>query len=189
MTFDLTDEYKMVIHEKRTEPWKVTVVDTGLDTMTGCRVKRIEKYIGNEPFMLTYGDGVCDVDISSLLKFHQEHGKIATLTSVTLKQEKGILDIDEDNTVHSFREKHKGDGTPINAGFMVLNPQVFDYLSGDESSFEKEALGRLAQEGELMSFNHDGFWQCMDTKQQMLELERRIKNNDAPWMVWKRDNN
>jgi len=185
VTFDLTEEYKMIVHDRRTEPWKVTVVDTGANTMTGGRIKRVQKYIGNEKFMMTYGDGVCDVNIRDLLKFHNEHGKIATLTSVTMAQEKGILEIDDDNTVHSFREKHNKDGHPINAGYMVLNPEIFDYIEGDETSFEAIALKKLAAEGELMSFSHNGYWQCMDTRQQMLELEKRIKNNDAPWMVWK----
>lgn len=184
ITFDLTEEYKMVVHNKHTEPWKVTVVDTGFKTMTGGRIKRIQKYIGDETFMLTYGDGVCDVDIRKLLNFHRENGKIATLTSVTLEQEKGILEID-DNTVKSFREKQHSDGAPINAGFMVLEPKVFDYIEGDMTVFEKEPLETLAAEGELMAYPHKGFWQCMDTKRQKDKLEEMIAKGKAPWMVWK----
>ena len=127
VTFDYSKgKNEMVIHESHTDPWKVTVVDTGLNTMTGGRIKRIQKYVGNEPFMMTYGDGVCDVDISKLVNFHKEHGKIATLTAVMLEQQKGILDIGGDNAVKSFREKNLSDGAPINAGYMVLEPQVFD---------------------------------------------------------------
>ena len=184
ITFDLTEEYKMEVHDKHTEPWKVTVVDTGLGTMTGGRVKRIQKYIGDEPFMLTYGDGVCDVNIEELLKFHQEHGKIATLTSVVMEQEKGILDIDEDNSVRAFREKSQLDGSPINAGYMVLNPEIFDYIDGDETVLEKKPLETIAQNGELMSYNHTGFWQCMDTKKEKEKLEKLWANNMAPWKKW-----
>lgn len=185
ITFDLTEEYKMEVHDRHTEPWRVTVVDTGHMTMTGGRIKRVQKYIGNEPFMLTYGDGVCDVNLDKLLDYHRKNGKLATLTSVTLDQDKGVLDIAEDNSVKAFREKKKGDGSAINAGYMVLEPQVFDYIEGDSTVFEKEPLERLASEGELMSFAHKGFWQCMDTKRQMDKLERMIADGNAPWMVWK----
>jgi len=125
ITFDLTEEYKMVVHDKHTEPWKVTVVDTGLNTLTGGRIKRVQKYIGDHPFMMTYGDGVCDVDIRKLLEYHEAHGKMATLTSVMVEQQKGILDVSGDNAVRSFREKSSSDGALINAGYMVLNPEVF----------------------------------------------------------------
>ena len=185
ITFDLTEEYKMVVHDKHTEPWKVTVVDTGFKTMTGGRIKRIQKYVGDETFMLTYGDGVCDVDIKKLLDFHKENGKLATLTSVTLAQEKGVLEIDNDNTVRAFREKKHSDGASINAGFMVLEPRVFDYIEDDTTVFEKEPLERLAAEGELMSYSHRGFWQCMDTKMQKEKLEEMVAKGKAPWMVWK----
>lgn len=135
---------------------------------------------------MTYGDGVCDVNISELLKFHQSHGKIATLTSVVLEQSKGVLDIKADGSVRSFREKMSTDGQPINAGYMVLNSEIFDYIEGDETSFEREPLEAIAAKGELMSYNHKGFWQCMDTKAQKDELERLIAKNRAPWMVWTR---
>ena len=129
ITFDYTNgDRNVIVHDQHLDKWKVTVVDTGLNTMTGGRIKRIQKYVGNEPFMMTYGDGVCDVDISKLLEFHKEQGKIATLTAVLQEQEKGVLDIDSDNTVRAFREKNMCDGAPINAGYMVLNPEIFDIL-------------------------------------------------------------
>ena len=163
---------------------KVTVVDTGLNTMTGGRIKRVQPYIGAEPFMMTYGDGVCDVNISKLVKFHQSHGKIATLTAVMLEQQKGILDIGGDNAVHAFREKSICDGAPINAGFMVLKPEIFDYIEGDSTVFERKPLERLAAQGELMSYMHRGYWQCMDTKREMDMLENLWQSGHAPWKVW-----
>lgn len=174
----------MTIHNQFCEPWKVTVVDTGLSTMTGGRIKRVQKYVGNETFMMTYGDGVCDVNIQSLLKFHKKNRKLATLTSVMLDQSKGILDIGGDNSVKSFREKKQTDGAPINAGYMVLEPEIFDYIEGDDTVFEKEPLERLADEGELMSYRHCGFWQCMDTKREKDVLEKLLKNKKAPWKKW-----
>ena len=185
ITFDYTTgKEEMIIHKQHCEPWKVTVVDTGLNTMTGGRIKRIQKYIGDEPFLMTYGDGVCDVNIAELVKFHNEHGKIATLTAVTLEQEKGVLDIGGDNAVKSFREKRKRDGAPINAGYMVLEPKIFDYIEGDQTVFEKEPLERLVAEGELMSYMHKGFWQCMDTKREMDKLEKYLAKGTAPWKKW-----
>ncbi len=187
VTFDLTDTYKMEVHEMHSEPWRVTVVDTGLNTMTGGRIKRIQKYIGNETFMMTYGDGVCDVNIADLVDFHQKHGKIATLTAVVQEQSKGVLDIVANTgAVRSFREKKNSDGLPINAGYMVLNPEIFDYIEGDRTSLEREPLEAIASKGELMSYHHKGFWQCMDTKPQKDELEAMIEKNEAPWMVWSR---
>ena len=159
--------------------------DYFLHTMTGGRIKRIQPYVGDETFMLTYGDGVCDVDIGKLVAFHKSHGKMATLTSVLLEQQKGVLDIGGDNAVHSFREKSINDGAPINAGFMVLEPQVFDYLDGDDTVFERGPLERLAAEGQLMSYSHEGFWQCMDTQREKIMLEKLWKNGNAPWKVWK----
>ena len=184
VTFDFTNGQHLILQEQHSEPWRVTVVDTGLDTMTGGRVKRIQKYIGDEPFMMTYGDGVCDVDIQKLLAFHQQHGKIATLTAVMRDQSKGILNIDEDHSVRSFREKSAQDSVPINAGYMVLEPKIFDYLDGDDCVFEQEPLRRLSAEGELMSYPHRGFWQCMDTQRERMELEKRWKGGHAPWKVW-----
>ena len=185
ITFDFTKgNNDMIIHNQHCEPWKVTVVDTGLNTMTGGRIKRVAPYVGNEPFMMTYGDAVCDVDIAKLVEFHKSHGKKATLTAVILEQEKGVLDIDKDYTVRAFREKSKNDGATINAGYMVLEPEVFDYIGGDESIFERTPLTRLAAEGELMSYMHRGYWQCMDTKREKDTLEKYIAKGNAPWIKW-----
>lgn len=184
VTFDFSNGNELVIHHQNIEPWKVTVVDTGLDTMTGGRVKRIQKYIGDEPFMLTYGDAVCDVNIEKLIEFHNSHDKLATITSVIMQQEKGLLDISDIGFVKSFREKQLSDGTPINAGYMVLEPKVFDYLKDDSSVFEKAALETMASEGELMSYMHRGFWQCMDSMREKEELEIYWNTNKAPWKVW-----
>ena len=148
VTFDYNDgKNEMTIHRSHCEPWKVTVVDTGLNTMTGGRIKRIQKYVGDEPFFMTYGDGVCDVEIDKLLEYHKSHGKIATLTAVLQDQSKGVLDIGGDNAVKSFREKSISDGAPINAGYMVLNPEIFNYIEGDKTVFEKEPLESLANMG------------------------------------------
>lgn len=185
VTFDYNNgKNEMTIHQSHCENWKVTVVDTGLNTMTGGRIKRIQKYIGDEPFFMTYGDGVCDVDINKLLDFHKSHGKIATLTAVLQDQSKGVLDIGGDNAVKSFREKSISDGAPINAGYMVLGPEIFDYIDGDSTVFEKEPLERLANEGQLMSYMHKGFWQCMDSVREKQMLEKLIEKNKAPWMKW-----
>lgn len=177
---------EMTIHHSELEPWKVTVVDTGYNTMTGGRIKRIQKYVGNEPFFMTYGDGVCDVDIDKLLLFHKSHGKLATLTAVRQAQDKGVLDITKDQAVRAFREKNVSDGAPINAGYMVLEPQVFDLLDGDECIFEKTALVKLAAEGQLMSYIHTGFWQCMDNIREKSILEKLLAEGKAPWKRWER---
>lgn len=186
VTFDFTEGNKVIIHNQHSEPWKVTVIDTGMNTMTGGRIKRIKPYIGNETFMMTYGDGVCDVDISKLVSFHLEHGKIATLTAVMQEQQKGILDIGGDNAVHAFREKNALDSTPINAGYMVLNPEIFDYIEDDSTVFEREPLNKLAEQGELMSYLHTGFWQCMDTKREKDILEKLWDSGMAPWKKWEK---
>lgn len=186
VTFDYNGgKNEMFIHQSHCEDWKVTVVDTGLHTMTGGRIKRIQGYVSNEPFLMTYGDGVCDVDINKLIEFHNEHGKIATLTAVLQDQSKGVLDIGGDNAVKSFREKSISDGAPINAGYMVLNPEIFDYLEGDKTVFEKEPLENLAKEGQLMSYMHRGYWQCMDNIREKNDLEKLIAAAKAPWMKWK----
>ena len=184
VTFDFTEGNKMIIHNQHAEPWRVTVVDTGLNTMTGGRIRRVQPYIGNETFMMTYGDGVCDVDMNKLLEFHKEHGKLATLTAVRMEQQKGILNIGGDNAVHSFREKNASDGAPINAGYMVLNPAIFDYIQDDKSVFEQDVLPVIAGQGELMSYIHQGFWQCMDTKREKDILEQIWNQGTAPWKVW-----
>ena len=147
-------------------------------------MKRIQKYIGDEPFMLTYGDGVCDVDISKVVSFHKKSRKIATLTAVLREEEKGVLDIDENNSVRSFREKRAADVTPINAGYMVLEPEVFDFIEGDHTIFERDVLEKLADMGELMSYTHRGFWQCMDSERERIMLETIISTGKAPWVVW-----
>lgn len=184
VTFDLANN-AMEVHNNYSEPWKVTLVDTGLNTMTGGRVKRIQPYVGDETFMLTYGDAVSNVDICRLLEFHRSHGKTATLTTVDFAQMKGVLDIDEDNAIRSFREKDAADATLINGGFMVMEPKVFDYLGDDSTVFEQEPLQRLAAEGELKSYYHDGFWQCMDTQREMQKLEAMWQSGRAPWKIWK----
>ena len=186
---DVTFDYRnhkdeKVINECHVEPWKVTVVDTGLSTMTGGRIKRIQHYIGNETFLMTYGDGVCDVDINKLIEFHKSHGKIATLTTVLQDQSKGVLDIGEDNTVKSFREKKASDGAVINAGFMVLGPAIFDYIEDDNTVFERDSLEKLAEEGQLMSYMHRGFWQCMDNMREKELLEKLLQADKAPWKKW-----
>ena len=184
ITFDFTNGNEMIVHEQHAEKWKVTVVDTGLKTMTGGRVKRIQKYVGNEPFCLTYGDAVSDVDITRLLEFHKSHGKCVTLTSVSIAQQKGVLDIAPDNTIKAFREKEDSDGSLINGGFMVCNPEIFKYLKDDSTVFEQKPMKKLAAEGELKSFYHDGFWQCMDTKREKDKLEELWASGKAPWKKW-----
>lgn len=186
---DVTFDYRqgrneMTVHESSVEPWRVTVVDTGLRTMTGGRIKRIQKYVQGEPFLMTYGDGVCDVDINKLIDFHRAHGKIATLTAVLQDQSKGVLDIGGDNAVKSFREKKQSDGAPINAGYMVFEPEIFDYIGGDDTVLEREPLEKLAEEGELMSYMHRGFWQCMDNLREMDMLEKLLEAGKAPWKKW-----
>lgn len=185
ITFDFTQgKNDVVVHHNSSEPWKVTVVDTGLNTMTGGRVKRIAPYVGNEPFMLTYGDGVSNVDIGKLLAFHKSHGKLATMTAVNVGQRFGVLDISEEGRINSFREKQNDDGAVINGGFMVLQPEVFDYIEGDSTVFEKAPLERLADEGQLMAYRHEGFWQCMDTQRDHQLLEKLWASGQAPWKVW-----
>lgn len=185
VTFDFTKgKNDMIIHNQHCEPWKVTVVDTGLNTMTGGRIKRIAPYVGNETFLMTYGDGVCDVDINKLVEFHKSHGKIATLTAVLLEQQKGVLDVGGNNAVKSFREKSQNDGALINAGYMALEPEIFDYIQDDTTVFEKYPLEKLAAEGQLMSYTHKGFWQCMDTKREKDTLETLLEKGCAPWKKW-----
>lgn len=183
VTFDLANN-QMEVHNNYSEPWKVTLVDTGLRTMTGGRIRRIRPYVGDEPFMLTYGDGVCNVDLKALERFHLSHGRIATITTVNIGQQKGVLDIDEENVVRSFREKKDKDGTVINGGFMVMNPEIFDYLDGDDTVLEKEPLEKLAQDGQLMAYHHHGFWKCMDTQRDKKFLEDLLAAGEAPWKTW-----
>lgn len=185
VTFDFTSgKNEISIHNHATEPWKVTLVDTGLHTMTGGRVRRIRDYVGNEPFMLTYGDGVSDVDISDLLRAHQASGKLATLTAYQPNNRFGVLDIGEDDSIRDFREKTRADGDWINAGFMVLEPAVFDYIEGDSTVLEREPLEQIARSGQLNAYKHEGFWQCMDTLRDKQLLEKLWAENTAPWKVW-----
>lgn len=183
ITFDFSDSNKMIVHNNFAEPWKVTLVDTGLNTMTGGRIKRVEPYIGNEPFLLTYGDGVADVNISKLIDFHQNHGKIGTLTAIQPEGRFGVLDIGNDH-IHSFREKSQTDSGWINGGYMVMNPEIFDYIESDSTVFEKAPLESIAATKNLMAFRHEGFWQCMDTMRDKEKLEKLWESGNAPWKVW-----
>lgn len=184
VTFDFANENSMEVHSSVTEPWKVTLVDTGLNTMTGGRVKRIQKYVGDEPFMLTYGDGVSDVNIRKVLEFHRVHGRLLTLTAVNVGQRFGVLDINNKNEICTFREKSVSDGSRINAGYMVCQPEVFGYIKGDETVFEKEPLMKLAEQGQLMAYKHDGYWQCMDTKREKEKLDELWDSGRALWKIW-----
>ena len=175
---------KMIVHNNVLEPWKVTLVDTGLNTMTGGRIKRVKEYLDGDTFMLTYGDGVADVNIRELLEYHRSHGKMATITAAQPGGRFGILDIQNDGTITNFKEKKKEDGGWINAGFMVLNPEIFDYIEGDSTVFEKQPLETVAAEGQLKAYMHHGFWKCMDTQRDREKLEEMIASGEAPWMVW-----
>lgn len=183
ITFDFSDDGKMTVHSNVSEPWRVTVVDTGLNTMTGGRIKRIQKYIGNAPFMMTYGDGVSDVDIAKLVEFHKEHGKMITMTAVQPEGRFGVLDL-EGNQIKAFREKSQEDMGYINAGFMVIEPEIFNLINGDATIFEREPLEIAASRGELVAFRHDGFWQCMDTQRDKQKLEELWASGKAPWRNW-----
>lgn len=186
VTFDFRKENEMIVHNNVAEPWRVTLIDTGLGTMTGGRVKRVENYIGKETFLLTYGDGVGDIPINKVVEYHRSHGRIATLTAAPMMQRFGILDIREGNTVHSFKEKPQETDSRINIGYMVLEPQIFSYIEGDGTVLEGELLENLARMGELKVFFHEGFWQCMDTKREMDKLEELWESGKAPWKVWDR---
>lgn len=186
VTFDFTLGNQMTVHSNVAEPWRVTLVDTGLNTQTGARVKRVEKYIGSEPFMLTYGDGVSDIDLNALLAQHRASGKVVTLTGIQPGGRFGVLDLDEEhNTVIGFREKAKEDGGWINGGFMVMEPEVFRYLSAEEGCvLEREPMETVAAEGKLGVYKHEGFWQCMDTQRDRGRLEALWASGHAPWNVW-----
>lgn len=186
VTFDFSNSTnRLRVHNNMTEKWKVTVVDTGLYTMTGGRIKRIQKYLNpGEPFMLTYGDGVSDVDINALEEFHRSHNRLATITVVNAGQRFGVIKMGKNNEISAFREKRDRDGNPINGGFMVLDPKVIDYIEGDTTVFERDTLERLAKDGELMAYRHDGFWQCMDTQRDKDNLEKIWSGGQAPWKKW-----
>lgn len=183
VSFDLATNSMQVLNS-HAEPWKVTVVDTGLNTMTGGRIKRIRPYVGDEPFMLTYGDGVSNIDFNELERFHRAHGKAVTMSSYNVGQQFGVLDVDENGLVTGFREKQEMDGSMINIGFMVCNPAIFDVIEGDETVLEKKPLETLAAQGQLQSRCHGGFWKCMDTVRDKNQLEKLWAENKAPWKVW-----
>jgi len=186
VTFDFSAENRMTVHENIAEPWRVTLVDTGLNTQTGGRIKRVQKYIGDEPFMLTYGDGVSDVNLNALLEHHRGSGKTVTLTGIQPGGRFGVLDLDKaGDTVNGFREKAREDGGWINGGFMVMEPEVFGYLSeGEGCILEREPMETLAREGKLGIYKHTGFWQCMDTQRDRGRLESLWAGGRAPWKVW-----
>ena len=185
ITFDFTNGNEIIVHNKHAEPWKVTVVDTGLHTQTGGRVKRIRDYVDGETFMLTYGDAVGNVNIQELLDFHKSHGKIGTVSVYNFGQNKGVLEIGANGMVDAFREKSDLDGDLINIGFFVFEPMLFDYIDGDTTVFEKEPLNGLVSEGQLAAYTHKGFWQCMDTLREKQQLEKLWESGKAPWKLWK----
>lgn len=184
LTVDLSNN-SITYHKNHAEPWKVTLIDTGVETMTGGRIKRVQEYVGNEPFMLTYGDGVADIDLNELVKFHKQHGKYATMTSVQPEGRFGAVTVDSNNNILSFNEKPKGDGSWINGGFFVCQPEVFDYIKGGDSTiFEKEPLEDLANDKQLVTYKHYGFWKPMDTLRDKNQLEEMIAKGTAPWIKW-----
>lgn len=183
VTIDLNGN-KMEVHNCKAEPWKITLVDTGLNTMIGGRIKRVQKFIGKETFMLTYGDGVANINIQKLFEFHKGHGRYATVTSVQPLGRFGALNLDDGDNVVSFLEKPRGDGAWINGGFFVLGHEVFNYISGDDTIWEREPLENLAKDGQLVAFKHSGFWRPMDTLRDKRELEELWNSNEASWVTW-----
>lgn len=184
ITFDFTNDGEMIIHDKHVEPWRVTIVDTGLDTQTGGRIKRLSKYLQGERFMLTYGDGVGDLDFRTLIEDHEKSGKTVTLSVYNFGQNKGVLDVDNDGTVNAFREKSDLDGDLINIGFMVCEPQVLELIEDDTTVFEQGPLRELVTQQQLNAYVHSGFWQCMDTLREKQHLEQLWDSGDAPWKTW-----
>jgi len=184
VTIDLSNN-NLTYHNSNSEPWKVTLVDTGLETMTGGRLRKVQKYIANEPFMLTYGDGLANINLNDLLKCHKESKKIATVTAVQPKGKFASLKLSQNNAISSFNEKIGGDGSWFNGGFFVLQPEVFDYIKDDSQTvFEKEPLESLAKDGELQAFKHSDFWMAMDTLREKLELQKLWETDSAPWKIW-----
>lgn len=183
VSYDFVNGSREILNQN-TEQWRVTVIDTGLNTMTGGRIKRIEKYVGGEPFMLTYGDGVSDVNISSLLDYHRRSNKTLTLTAIQVGSKFGNLRITQSGVVESFSEKSNDEGSWINGGYMVANPEIFDYISGDETVFEKDPIESVCRNGQLAAYKHHGFWKCMDTLRDKNELESMARDGKAPWIVW-----
>ena len=184
VTVDLQTN-KLDVHNNTSEPWRITMLDTGANTMTGGRVKRAEEFVGNETFMLTYGDGVSDVKMDEVLSYHKSHGKAMTMTSVQPDGRFGTFEADGSNKVTKFLEKPRGDGSWINGGFFVCEPKVFDYITkGDETVLEREPLEGLANDGELYTYRHKGFWKCMDTLRDCIELEKMWQASNPKWKVW-----
>ncbi len=184
VTFDFAKGNEVTIHHKSAEPWRVTVVDTGLNTMTGGRVKRIKEYVKGEAFILTYGDAVSDINIDKLVKFHNSSKKIGTVSVYNFGQTKGVVNVGDDGTINAFREKSDDDGDLINIGYMIFEPEIFDYIEGDMTIFEKEPLNQLVKENSLNAYKHDGFWQCMDTLREKQKLESLWQSGKAPWKIW-----
>jgi glucose-1-phosphate cytidylyltransferase len=183
VTIDLKNN-SVKVHESEAEPWTITLVDTGVNSMTGGRIKRVQKHIGEKPFLLTYGDGVSDVNIKDLVATHQKNGKLCTVTSVQPSGRFGALNLGSENQVDSFLEKPKGDGAWINGGFFVCQPEVFNYIEGDSTIFEKAPMERLAADGQMGAHLHDGFWKPMDTLRDKVELEESWESNEAAWKTW-----
>lgn len=185
ITFDYTKgNNEMIVHNKHVEPWRVTIVDTGINTQTGGRVKRIKRYVGDESFMLTYGDAVGDINIRELLQFHKSHGKIGTISMYNFSQNKGVVEVGKDGVIDAFREKSDTDGDLINIGFMVMEPAIFDLIDGDSVTFEKEPMNRLVEKKELVGYVHTGYWQCMDTLREKRQIEELWDTGKAPWKLW-----
>ena len=185
ITFDFrANQNTMEVHNNVTDPWRVTLVDTGLNTMTGGRLRRIQRYIGDEPFMLTYGDGVSNIDIKALVAYHKSHGKVATITTIKMEGRYGVLDMDGEQ-ISAFREKAQEDMGWINAGFMVFGPEIFNRIDGDSTILEHAPLESLAKDGQLMAYKHEGFWLCMDTQRDKMKLDALWESGKAPWRNWK----
>ncbi len=188
-TSDVTFDYsaggnEIYFHEKQVEPWKITVVNTGQNTQTGGRLKRVRKYIGNDTFMMTYGDGVADINIPSLIDYHRTHGKTCTVSMYNFSKNKGVIEMGSDGLVDVFRERSNSDTELINIGFMVLEPNIFEYIKGDETLFEQEPMSILAKEKELAGFVHKGYWKCLDTNRDKQEIDLLWKSGSAPWKKW-----
>lgn len=184
VTFDFGQEGARSVHQHTTEPWRVTLVDTGPDSMTGGRVKRIQPYVGNEPFMLTYGDGVSDINLRKVLTFHRQHGRLTTVTAAQPLARFGKLTMTSDGLVEAFNEKPQDEHNWINAGFFVMQPEVFDYIEGDDTILERDPMERLARDRQLMGFRHEGFWHPMDTLRDKMHLDDLWKSGKAPWKSW-----
>lgn len=185
VTFDLTNDNNMIVHNKHAEAWKVTIVDTGLNTQTGGRIKRVRDYVGNETFMVTYGDAVGDIDVDKLVSYHRQQGKIGTMSLYNFGQSKGVVEIEKSGSVQAFREKSDLDGDLINIGYMIFEPALFDYIAGDMMPLEGDPLHDLVEQNQLAGYIHHGFWQCMDTLREKERLESCWNSGNAPWKKWK----